>query len=307
MVKFDLSVLITFKEQIHRMPIEIPKSKRRKRLLEEYEKISGDNVELVSVQVPSSFESYIEKHIDETEPKQKQLILHHLIDKYTNSNHAKLFDNNFSLCFANRRYLVPTVNTCLKIGCCKAKLQLCRPSKTNNSTTIFYVNGIGTSEVYRKKCPSCKSEYYYSYWEYSDGDKIQRRYYNNSNEVFFALTNDTIFEKKLLDDLTEDIVTCYVQFANWVTAYNKKYPSSTDRKLHRKVLVSAWLLHSIEKRIPLKFDVVRDTDRHLDIEQVCKSLYPSLRQFVDKKWLSHVCEKCSTRLVVMDGDAKAYR
>ena len=232
MVKFDLCVLMKFKEQIHRTPTELPKSKRRKRLLEEYEKITGDNVEVVSVQVPSSYESYIEKHIDETETKQKELILHHLIDKYTNSTHARLSENNFGLFLPNKRYLIPPVNTCLKIGCCKAKLQLCRPSKTNNSATIFYVNGVGIAEVYRKKCQACKTEFYYSYWEYSVGDKIQRRYYNNSNEVFFALTNNTIFEKKLLDDLTEDIVTCYVQFVNWVTVHNQKYPSSTDRKLH---------------------------------------------------------------------------
>ena len=57
----------------------------------------------------------------------------------------------------------------------------------------------------------------------------------------------------------------------------------------------------------MKFEVVRDEDRHLDIENICKALYPELRQCVDRKWLFHECRRCSTRLVVMDGDAKAYR
>ena len=69
----------------------------------------------------------------------------------------------------------------------------------------------------------------------------------------------------------------------------------------------AWLLFSINKRVVLKFKVVRKLDRQLDLDEICKEVYPGLKAHIDQKWLSHRCSRCKTRLVVMDGNAKVGR
>ena len=109
------------------------------------------------------------------------------------------------------------------------------------------------------------------------------------------------------DELTEAVVTCNVQFTNWVTAYNRLKSRKSSSKMFHRSLIDAWMIFSARKRISVTFPVIRDKSRHLDVESICAVLYPQLRQWVDEKWLHHICQGCSSRLVVMDGDAKAYR
>ena len=109
------------------------------------------------------------------------------------------------------------------------------------------------------------------------------------------------------DELTESVVTCNVQFTNWVTAYNRLKSRKSSSKMLQRSLIDAWMIFSARKRISVTFPVIRDKSRHLDVESICAVLYPQLRQWVDEKWLHHICQGCSSRLVVMDGDAKAYR
>ena len=108
------------------------------------------------------------------------------------------------------------------------------------------------------------------------------------------------------DELTEAIVTCNVQFSNWVSAYNR-LKSCTNIKMDDRSLIDTWMIFSARKRMGVTFSVIRRKSRNLDVESVCAGLYPELRHCVDRKWLVHCCPRCSSRLVIMDGDAKAYR
>ena len=102
------------------------------------------------------------------------------------------------------------------------------------------------------------------------------------------------------------IVTCNVQFTNWATCYNRL--SGTEKSpMDYRALIQVWLIYQIWRRFSVSFSVVRDKSRNIDIEEICASLYPKLRQIVDNLWINHNCQYCSTRLVVLDGDAKAYR
>ena len=75
-----------------------------------------------------------------------------------------------------------------------------------------------------------------------------------------------------------------------------------------KPSLSAWIIFSINKRLKsVEFPVLRSIDHNLNVDAVCRVLYPELKTFVDNKWLSHICERCHTRFVVMDGAAKVYR
>ena len=69
----------------------------------------------------------------------------------------------------------------------------------------------------------------------------------------------------ILDELTEAIVTCNVQFVNWVAAYNR-LKSRTKIKMEIRSLIDAWMIFSARKRINVTFPVVRRKSRNLDVE-----------------------------------------
>ena len=87
--------------------------------------------------------------------------------------------------------------------------------------------------------------------------------------------------------------------------YNKLVCNG-ENKLVRQRLFPVWALYSISKRMEVEFPVKRTTERNLDYEEAFKHLYPQLKEVIDKKWLLHNCRKCSSRLVVMDGNQKVY-
>ena len=181
--------------------------------------------------------------------------------------------------------------------------------RTENTVSVFTLHRVCDGEVYRKICLTCKVMYFYNYWEKIDSNgPVIRSYYGIqcSQEPYFSVTNKTFFEKKLLDTLTEEIVTCNVQFTNWATCYNRLNGTEKSPMDYRS-LIQVWLIYQIWRRFSVSFTVVRDKSRNIDVEEICASLYPKLRHIVDNQWINHNCQYCSTRLVVLDGDAKAYR
>ena len=70
--------------------------------------------------------------------------------------------------------------------------------------------------------------------------KEVRSYYDDSErkQPYFSITNETFFEKKLLDVVTEEIIVCNVQFSNWVVCYNRLNKSS--RPVSYKLLLPVW-------------------------------------------------------------------
>ena len=183
-------------------------------------------------------------------------------------------------------------------------------TRTENSINVFTLHGVCDGEIYRKICPTCKTTYFYNYCEKQKIDSHSppiRNYYdiNFSQEPYFSVTNQSFFEKKLLDTVCEEIVTCNVQFTNWATCYNRL--NRNKNLMDYRALIQAWLIYQIWRRLGVSFPVVRDKSRNIDIEEICAILYPELRRTVDSKWINHNCQYCCTKLVVLDGDAKAYR
>ena len=299
MVLINLSKLMKFIRIIYQTPKEV--SKRTNRLINQYFDLKEETKDVVSVKLMANLEGFRERHLDQEETEKKYKILEQLILDYTCSGLS--VPNSDGM----KKYLVPNQVNCLNPNCSEEQLVLCRPSRTTNSCPIFGIRGVVDGEIYRRICPSCQSIYYYNYYDSTDSNgQIIRMYYESKEDNFFSTTNETFFEKELLEHLTEDIVTCNVQFTNWTTAYNR-LRSKDDYQISYKLVIPAWLFFSMWKRMVLRFPVVRDKARKLDIEAACAYFYPELRRRVDEKWLNHFCNDCSTRLVVMDGDAKAYR
>ena len=299
MVVFNFSKLMSLVAKIQATPVEV--AKRNEKLLQFYFELESKTEDEVRIYMGCDLERLVERHIDLEDPQRQLEILNQLVCKFTNSKIGVPDSSNL------KKYLIPAVEWCLSSSC-TSKLSLCRPSKTENTVPIYTESGRCEGEVYRKSCPTCTSIYYYCYWEYDspDGNFKIRKYYNKKME-FFSLTNETFYESALLENLNESIVTMNVQFTNWVDAYNR-LKSVTVKKMSYKSVIPAWLLYMVFLKIGLTFPVVRDPiTRNLDVEATCSSVYADYKASVDADWLKHKCHRCTTRLVVLDGDCKAYR
>ena len=302
MVLINLTKLINLIDIVNKTPKEV--SKRRTRLLEAYNELEADTDFTVSIKLSTEASIRLkEAYLDDEEHLRRVKILEELIANLTESK----------ICIPesimSKVYLLPSITNCTNPQCCGKLLVICRPTRTENSVSVFTNNGVLEGEVYRKNCLQCKTIYFYNYMEKEDDLGILiRSYYQakESKESYFSITNETFYEKALLSRLTEEIVTCNVQFTNWSTCYNRLFRTDQSPMDYRG-LIQVWLIFEMWMRFSIKFPVVRQKSRNIDIESTCEYLYPKLREKVDKQWITHNCQFCDTRLVVLDGDAKAYR
>ena len=296
MVFIKLTKFILLIHAIHACPPGIPY--RGDKLFEAYSLFESLSEDIISVSVSASLERLKETNLDEEDPKRKKEIIFELVNQYTASSFKFPSDSS-------NIYLVSPLDIC--DICKKGKLVVVRPKRHGRGANIYTRDGGRSGNVYHKQCNelSCLATVFSSYTEYKQGDVIMRKYLDFSKIKFFSITQETFFDVNVLNELSEDIFTCRCRVTNYVKKYNRLHGSIP---LNKKRVFDAWLIFSIMKRLPsVDFPVLRNIDRAIDVEAVCKYLYPDLRKVVDEKWLQHVCKNCKTRTIIMDGAAKAYR
>ena len=302
MVLINLTKLVKFIDIVNKTPKDV--SQRRTRLVKAYDGLAADGDFTVSITLSTDAAIRLKEIILDDESGERRVsILDELINNLTDRT-VFIPDSVMS-----KVYLIPSITKCINPTCREQLLVMCRPTRTAHIVSVFTVSCVLEGEVYRKSCQLCKTIYYYNYMETQDVyGNLKRSYYKSDecNEPYFSITNETFFEKALLSRLTEEIVTCNVQFTNWSICYNRLY-SKDQRQMDHRRLIGVWLMYEMWRRIDVAFQVVRLLSRNIDVETVCESMYLKLREHVDKEWLSHNCKFCHTRLVVLDGDAKAYR
>lgn len=293
MVLVNLCKLLLLIQCIQDCPHDVPK--RNQKLFDAYYLFKATSDDLVSVEVNAELESPKERKLDDEDDQRRKKILENIIKIYTESNFE--FPPN-----SNTIYLIPPINSCIN---CHCNLVTVRPDRRGRGILIYTKEGPRMAQVFHKYCNACSCKAYYCYSEF-EVDGILMREYHTSPTKYFSVTQDTFFKLDLLEDLTEDVCTSDVRFVRWTEKYNRIY-NNQETKLVKNRVFPAWILYSINKRVPLRFNVIRKSDRQLDLDEVCKEVYPALKTHIDKKWLSHICKRCETRLVVMDGNAKVWR
>ena len=303
MVLINLSKLILLIKAVKDCPSEIPG--RNEKILLQYLKFDNKSDDKVSVEVPPELEKLNEIDLDNESDERKKKIVFNLIDQYTKSKFT-FPDQSTDL------YIVSPLEICDR---CSGTLIFTRRGKRiGKNATVYTVSGPRSIQVYVKHCTSCFASVYSCYTEWKEND-CDWRQYADIMPKFFSVTQDSFFEVKLLEDLEESIFTCSTRFTSWVDKYNRVHKDSTDPKLtierfelNRKRIFPVWILYSIHKKLKkLTFPVLRNSDRGLDIEAISCFLYPHLKEAIDAKWLDHICQKCRSRIVIMDGDQKIYR
>ena len=200
-------------------------------------------------------------------------------------------------------YLISEVSKCLECGA-KVSVQ----NKRQIRTVVMYTRDHGSFEsfAYQKTCSVCSATYHPNYYEITQKDGSVLRKFDKKD--FLGVTERTYFETKFLDQVTEDLFTLDARFTAITEKYNNIF-SEQHKELNRKRLELAWLVQNIIDRLPRHQFVIsrKDKSGELDMEEICKSVYPVLKEFVDDKWLGHICSKCEDRIVILDGNAKLYR
>ena len=302
-------VLISFQKltfllrAIEDCPEGIPS--RQTKIIRQFLTLPSTCDQKVLVKIPMEWEKFPESDIAEHDDQEK--ILCHIISNFT----GKLSDQLPNL------YITSPLQKC---PMCRGDLGFTKriKFKKDPSAVVYCKDGPRIASVYPKTCEKCSATIYSSYVEYEDEEAgiLMRRYFENSE--YISATQDTFFECTLLEELSEDVFTCNSRFINWSEKYNRLHNLTTNvlpttnlknkrYELNRQRVLPCWILYSMNKRIEVVFPVQRDGNRSLDIELICKTMYPELKKKIDSKWFGHICHKCSSRVVVMDGAAKMYR
>ena len=297
MVLFNLTKFILLIQAIHSCPPGVPN--RGHKIFEEYNRFESVSDDMISVSVIASLERFSkEMSVDEEDADRKKKIIVQIINQYSSSSFE--FPQDFS-----KIHLISHLDYC---NICKdGQLVVVRPSTPGKDVTVYRKNGGVGGQLYHKQCQnlSCLATVYDSYSEYKNGGQMMRKYHKLSEMKYFAITQDSFFDVEFLEELSEDIFTCYVRISNFVKKYNRLNPKIP---LNKKRIFHSWLIYIIMKRLPdVEFPVFRSRDRNIDIDKTCQYLYPKLRRVIDERWVKHQCSKCSSRTIIMDGAAKAYR
>ena len=292
-MKINLSKLMQLIDLVQNCPIGYPG--RTKILLDAYTAFNVTSPNVVSIEVSPDLERLNERDIDSEDAHRRRLILTELILNYSQSF---TYPEKPTTVF-----LLPLISRCPE---CDGELKIFKPSMLGRCSIAYTTHGPKLAHVYHKNCSKCQITAYYCYFEKKNGMESFRKYYEHEMD-FFIVTQDTYFSVQLLHELTLDLFIMDVNFLQWVEKYNTLHCNDPSMSMYRKRIIPVWLFFSIKKRLSLEFPVLRNADRNLDVEGICRLLYPKLKQIVDKKWVDHVCEGCSSRLVVMDGNQKCFR
>lgn len=188
------------------------------------------------------------------------------------------------------------------IHCCQRKLRI---DPRSSSVIIYTDTGIKECLNFHGTCNVCKRKYYHSYLEDTDHNRC---FSNVEEKEYFVISRATGFCTKFLTRITHQIVIGAVSFEKICEMYNAMFNLYDNKALSIELVENNWLLYMIAQKVST-IPWSMKTNNHVDVEKICTSLYPELKNIIDDKWRSHICNEigCQKRMVVVDGNEKLYR
>ena len=122
--------------------------------------------------------------------------------------------------------------------------------KFDNGWTVQVIgfNGIKKSKLFSGKCMKCQKQYWPSFEEITlteNGTRI-RKFYNVSDRNYFHLTARSVFEVKLLKQMTYSIFIGKTKFISFAKTYNLLHGS----EIQHNRFIDAFYAYHVAKRIP---------------------------------------------------------
>ena len=249
----------------------------------------------ISVEVAPILSRVVERNILQESDERKEKILDDLISQFANVNLNRREERKTPL------FLLSPQETCD----CGAGLRVIAP-KTRN-VTVFTSQGAVEALAYTKHCGKCSGKFYPAYKEFQTEDGSTFRSYSNTDR-FVSTTQDSYFETSFLDMVREDLFLLDSKFSLIAEKYNNLQKTG-GKELNYKRLELCFIVYEINKRVPgIKYPVIRKSQTsELDQEAVCQFAFPMVAAAFHEKWISHLCDNCSSRAIIMDGDCKLFR
>lgn len=185
---------------------------------------------------------------------------------------------------------------------------------------LYYSLSAGSikSKMKIKICKNCNTKYFLSFYIKKNEEKS---FFENA--IFkknIAFTIETIFEIKLLDSLTSDIIHKHSSFIGFCNAYNYLYmlknqdnPSAKRAKLNDKRLCETWFLYRylsfVQRYLPItNINAFPITELDKNLAAIKNILLPCFVQKWNGPIHKNVCQnkKCSLTFTI-DGNLKVRR
>lgn len=188
---------------------------------------------------------------------------------------------------------VTTENSCIFCG---SDLNQINKRK---SKAICYYYALGPKEVSIDilECISCGASHYLNYADI--GGKSRKFYENTLNEKFLAFTDESVFERLLLDSFTADLLSKHSSFKGFANSYNilfelkaqYKNGKSFDRICLNEIRINqAWFYlqylrvsSEICQKLPYPSPLMQDLTLSIGI-----NLKPFLSKYFIEKWTGKV-------------------
>lgn len=178
---------------------------------------------------------------------------------------------------------------------CNSKLTGKR--KDFSAVCYFYSSKPKKATIQTKSCQLCGAVHYLSYAEKINTSDYDRKMLKNVLDAkYVAFTNETIFERLLLDSFTSDLIYKYSSFMGFTSAYNflfgckQDYLNDNDKVkrscLNEKRLIDAWFYYQFLKcfnEINKSF-VMCQAPQMTNLNNTIRNLKPSLLKFFVQKW-----------------------
>ncbi len=112
---------------------------------------------------------------------------------------------------------------------------------------MIILNFIDRVDFQYKVCRICNSFHFFSYAVKADTNK-KYFYGNSSNEKYFQLTKETIYEVKLLKHFISDVVFKHATFRNFAQSYNNMQQQSIEQRfrMNPKNLASIFFCYHLQ-------------------------------------------------------------
>ncbi len=175
---------------------------------------------------------------------------------------------------------------------CKAKLN--EKTKAYQAMVYFDSSKPKKAEINSKICDICNASHFISHAE--NAHKERKPLETIMSSEYIAFTNETIFEKMMLERLTASLFCDHATFMGYINTHNhifdceKDYLENKEKVkrscLNEKRLIEAWFFYQFLKakneipdnKVEYEFPTIEQLD------QAILQLKPSLLPFFIKKW-----------------------
>ena len=199
--------------------------------------------------------------------------------------------------------ICPTIALPTTITCCDRHIKILGRHATMK---LFDTDQVRDLHSYHGKCMKCKTSFYHGYKESPIGE---RTFFNDANNKFVMFNSELAYSKPFLRYVDGMICIGATSFEATANVYNYA-TENTESPLNSDRLEAAWFIHRILNHVT-HFSVWprKSSSRELDVENLCKMVYPDIKEKVNAKWIDHICDEigCKNRAIVIDGNEKLYR